>query len=329
MSTRQCLHFFSDGLSFTLDIEELPLHIEELRQKEKVNLVVLVSHLGLPLDVKLASIVSGIDVILSGHSHDRLTRPIIQNGVLIIQSGSSSSFIGRLDLKLSGNKIVDYKHQLIPLHIHDFGQDQEISHRIKDVLKPFEEQLSTLIGYTHAPLHRMTLHESPMDQLITEAYLNATEVDASFSHGWRYGAPVAPGAITRKELFQIIPTNPNLDLIRISGEALVGALENNLEQVFAPNPFEQKGGYIIRSSGLMMAFKPYNPKGHRIEHIEIGKEPLNLSKEYQIVVGGPQVLTEIKGDRMSLGIQAHDAISQYLQLLDGFKPDIKPRIITI
>ncbi len=95
-------HSFSQGLSFQLGVDQMPAMITKLREEERIDLVVVVCHMGLPLDVKLASLINGIDVILSGHSHDRITKPILENGCIIIQSGASSSFLGRLDLTVEG-----------------------------------------------------------------------------------------------------------------------------------------------------------------------------------------------------------------------------------
>src|SRR5690606_31262935 len=133
---------------------------------------------------------------------------------------------------------------------------------------------------------------TPMDKLITDAYLAYTGADAAFSHGWRYGAPVLPGVVTMAELYNIIPTNPQLFLLEMDGHTLMQALETNLEQVFAADPFDQKGGYVLRSSNLMMAYKPYNPAGHRIQHLEVNGSPLSRDRIYRIAGGGEQLFKQ-------------------------------------
>ena len=282
--------------------------IEHVRHKEKADLVILMSHMGLPLDVKLASIVNGIDIILSGHSHDRIDRPILQDDTLIIQSGSSSSFIGRIDLEWDGLSITDLKHRLIPLFEDEYPADPVVADMITEILTPYEDMLKEKVGRLLTPLHRMTLNEAPMDQLITDAYLKVTGADVAFSHGWRYGVPVLPGIVTMKDLYNIIPTNPELFTIDMLGDALLEALESNLEQVFAPDPFHQKGGYLLRSSNLSMAFKPYNPMYHRIQHIEINGQPLQSNKTYTVAGGGEQILKKHQAGRRMWGISAHDAL---------------------
>ncbi len=255
--------FFSEGLIFTLDVEEMKAVIQRLRVGHKADLVVVISHMGLPLDVKAASLIDGIDIILSGHRHDRIAKPIRQNGTWIIQSGASASFLCQLDLTFEYGKITNVRHRLIPLLSDQFEEDPDLSLLIKKIMQPYETQLNEVIGELKTPLHRMTLNETPMDCLITDAYLHAAEADIALSHGWRYGAP---GRMTVKDLYQIIPTNPELFTVELDGQSILKAFEANLEQVFSPDPFQQKGGYVLRSSGITMAYKPYNPKGNRIEH---------------------------------------------------------------
>src|SRR5690606_22529361 len=107
-------------------------------------------------------------------------------------------------------------------------------------------------------------------------------------HGWRYGHPMPAGPLTLFDLHTIIPTNPELFTLELTGEELWKALENNLEQVYSSDPFEQKGGYVLRSSGIRMTFKPYNPKGHRIQSLQIVGEGFDPGKTYRIVGGGSQ-----------------------------------------
>jgi len=320
---------FSNGLSFSLGLEELQIQIETLRNKLKVDLIIVVSHMGLPLDVKLSSIVRGIDIILSGHSHDRLTAPIVKDGCMIIQSGSSGSFLGRLDVSIDNGKITGAAHQLIPLYAEDFPEDQEILEMIEDNLKPYNSMLAEEIGVLKSPLHRMTLNEAPMDRLITDAYLSFIDADVSFSHGWRYGVPVLPGKICLKQMYQIIPTNPQLFELEIEGARLLQSLENNLEQVFSVDPFQQKGGYVLRSSNLMMAYKPYNPYGHRIQHIEINGKPLDPKKTYRVVGASDQIFKKHQTNRKILQMKAHDVIKAYFSLKKEVAIDEKRFIYSI
>ena len=317
---------FSQGLSFSKGVEETQQYVNEL--KGKVDLIVLLSHMGLPLDAKLATLVDGIDIILSGHSHDRIEKPITVNETLVVQAGSSSSFLGKIYVTLENGKIENYQYELISID-ESFQEDEEMSGIIADILEPFQKERNTIVGNTDSILHRMTLNEAPMDKLITDAYLNAYHCDLAFSHGWRYGTPIPKGPITENDLHTIIPTNPEMFTMEMSGERLVKALEKNLEMVFSSDPFKQKGGYILRSSGLFMAFKPYNPAGNRIQKLLVGGEEINLSKRYKIAGGGRQLFKGAESDKTYHGVHAVEVIKQYLNENKTVNFDNQQKIVSI
>ncbi|WP_114570594.1 bifunctional metallophosphatase/5'-nucleotidase [Exiguobacterium flavidum] len=321
---------FSEGLSFSLGTEELAGLLPKLRIEEKADIIVLISHMGFPLDAKLASLVPGIDIVLSGHSHDRIERPVQVGETWIVQAGSSASFLGRLDLSIESRKITDLSYKLIPLYAEAHPPDPEMDELISFLRRPFEASLQEEVGSIKTPLHRMTLTEAPMDRLITDSYLHATGADVTFSHGWRYGVPVLPGTLTTGDLYNIIPTNPKLFQMELEGRDILRALENNLEQIFSADAFEQKGGYVLRSSNLSMAFKPYNPAGARIQFLEIGGSPIDLKKRYTVAGGGEQVLKKFQEDRHVLGVDAHTAIRNYLaEHPSGLELDSTKQIHTI
>lgn len=318
---------FAKGLSFSKGVEEARRCVDEL--KGSVDLIVLLSHMGLPLDVELATQVEGIDIILSGHSHDRIERPITVNGALVVQAGSSASFLGKLEITLTDGKIADYQYELAAID-ESFPVDEEIEGIIEEILLPYKKERKNIVGRTESILHRMTLNEAPMDQLITDAYLDGfPECDLAFSHGWRYGTPIRPGDITEYDLHSIIPTNPQMFTLEMSGEQLINALEKNLEMVFSRDPFKQKGGYILRSSGLFMAFKPYNPDGNRIQKLLVGGKEISLTKKYKIAGGGKQLFKNAEARKTYHGVQAIDVIKKFLQQRGTYKAVQEPRIISI
>ncbi len=307
---------FSEGLGFSIGVEEVRKNVEEL--KGKVDIIVLLSHMGLPLDVKLVSLVDGIDIVLSGHSHDRVIEPIVINETHVVQAGSSSSFLGRLDITYEEDKVTDVQYELI-LVDEQFEEDEEVKSIINSILELHKVERNTIVGETNTILHRMTLEEAPMDKLITDAYLSSFECDVAFSHGWRYGTPIAVGPLSLYDLHTIIPTNPELFTIELDGKTLRNVLENNLEQVFSSDPFGQKGGYILRSSGLNMTFKPYNPKGHRIQTLQIAGENIDLNKAYKIVSAGGQLFKKFEEKKDYQNINAVDAIQNYLEKTGPFE----------
>jgi len=317
---------FSKGLVFSKGVDETRKCVTEL--KGQVDVLLLLSHMGLPLDVELTSLVDGIDLILSGHSHDRIEQPIKVNGTVVVQAGSSSSFLGKLDVTLDNGKIEDCHYELISID-EQFQEDEEMAGIIADILEPYQQERANVVGKTDSILHRMTLNEAPMDKLITDAYLNAFDADLAFSHGWRYGTPVPAGDITEYDLHTIIPTNPEMFTMEMTGDRLVKALEKNLEMVFSRDPFKQKGGYILRSSGLFMAFKPYNPEGNRIQKLLIGGKEIDMGKNYKIAGGGSQLFKGAEADKTYQGTHAIAVIKQFLKEKGTFTADEQPKIISI
>ncbi len=190
---------FSEGLRFTDGRKELPGFIEEMRGKQNVDLVVVLSHLGFPQDMKLLSEISGIDVLLSGHTHNRLFHPVVQGSTLVIQSGCHGAFLGRLDLEVQSGKVLGYQHKLIEV-AESIKPDPAVEALVKTVLKPYAGELNRVVGEVSTALNRDTNLESTMDNFLLEAMREAAGAPLAFSNGWRWGAPVRPGSVNKNEL---------------------------------------------------------------------------------------------------------------------------------
>ena len=270
---------FSAGLHFTLGREELPSIINVLRTQEKVDLVVLISHLGFPQDMKLLSEVQGIDVCLSGHTHNRLYKPVLQGRTLIIQSGCHGSFLGRLDLEIEGGRVSDYRHQLIEVE-DNIDPDPAVADLVRQALTPYQDELSTVVGETATALNRATMLETTMDNFLLQALLESTGAQLAFSNGWRFGAPIIPGEVTLNDLYNMIPMNPPISTVELTGEEIVTMLEENLGRTFACDPYDQMGGYVKRSLGLNAYIKIENPAGQRVQQVFAGGEPLQPGRHY-------------------------------------------------
>ena len=303
---------FSAGLYFTLGREELPSIINVLRTQEKVDLVVLISHLGFPQEMKLLSEVPGIDVCLSGHTHHRLYKPILQGETLVIQSGCHGSFLGRLDLEIEGGRVVDYRHQLIEVEAN-INPDPAVADLVRQALAPYQEELSPVVGETATALNRATTLESTMDNFLLQALQESTGAQLAFSNGWRYGAPIIPGEVTMNDLYNIIPMNPPVSTVEITGQELLMMLEENLERTFSCDPYLQMGGYVKRCLGLNAYFKIENPAGHRIQKLFIGNEDVNPEQYYTAAFvtmqGVPQKFGRNRENRSERSI---DAMQAYL-----------------
>ncbi len=207
---------FSEGVEFTLGREELPPIIDVLRTQEKVDLIILISHLGFSQDMKLLSEVEGIDVCLSGHTHNRLYKPALQGKTLVIQSGCHGSFLGRLDLEIDEGRVVDYRHQLIEVEAR-INPDPAVDDLVHQAIAPYQQELSTVVGVTATALNRGTTLETTMDNFLLQALLESTGAQLAFSNGWRYGAPIIPGEITLNDLYNMIPMNPPISTVELTG----------------------------------------------------------------------------------------------------------------
>lgn len=304
---------FSEGLRFTLGDEELPGEIDRLKRFEKADLIVVLSHLGFPQDVKLAHLVKGIDIIVSGHTHNRLEQPAQIGKSIIIQSGCHGSFIGRLDLEVSEGRIVEVRHKLVPVD-DSIEREPAMQRLVDEAMRPHRAVLDEIVGETSIGLHRDTNLFAPMDDVLLAAVAKAAGTHIAFSNGWRYGAPIPPGPVTMNDLWNVIPTNPPVSTVEISGTEIWQMMEENVELTFSPNPFKQMGGYLKRFRGLTVYGKLENPSGMRIEHIFVGNAALDNQRHYRVAFVTAQGVPQKLGrNRTDLSVKAIDALREYFQ----------------
>lgn len=317
---------FSEGIYFTMGNEELPRYIEDLKDEQDVDLVVVLSHLGFPQEIKLAEEVDGIDILLSGHTHNRVYEPAKVNDALIIQSGCHGSFLGRLDLTIENKEIIDYQHELVLLN-YTIEEDAEMKELVAEKMAPYRELIDQVIGQTATDLNRYGVLESTMDNLLLQSMLDYSKADIAFSNGWRYGAPIPEGPITENDLWNIIPVNPTLSQTILTGREVWDMLEENLENTFSKDPYNQMGGYVKRSMGISMYFKFENPYGQRIQELFVGENKIEMDKEYNVVFVTIQGVPAKYGkNRESLPIHAIDALKQYIQKYGEIKAPLTENI---
>ena len=308
--TRTMPRPFGAGLRFTDALDVLPSAIAEVRDRDRPDLVVVVSHYGFAQEVEIARRVDGIDVILGGHTHDVVTRPVVIGRTIITQSGAHGSYITRLDLDVEHGRVCDFTHHLIPV-LEDGPVDSTVAAVVDEALAPHRDALGEVVGESATLLHRGTVLEAPMDSFITEAYLASTGADVAVSHGWRYGTPVPPGPITAGDLWQMIPTNPELFTVRLTGAELWRMLERSIERTFAGDTMRQQGGYIMRFAGMRAVVRLNNPAGTRIHRMEIGGRELEPAREYSMATAGAQGVEKAEG-RTPTGLHAIDSLRAFL-----------------
>ncbi len=320
---------YSEGIYFTLGKDELPPIIDLLRIEEKVDLIVLVSHLGFSQDMKLLSEVHGIDICLSGHTHNRLYKPVLNGKTIVIQSGCHGSFLGRLDLEIVDGQITDYKHRLIEVEAA-IQPDPVVAELVKQALAPYKNELAEVVGETATALNRGTTMETTMDNFLLQALLESTGAQLAFSNGWRYGAPIVPGQITLNDLYNMIPMNPPVSIVELTGTEIKTMLEENLERTFSCDPYQQMGGYVKRCLGLNVYFKVENPSGYRIQKLFSGNEEVQPDRYYTAAFVTMQGVPQKYGrNRENRSERIIEAMRKYLSLHHPVRAELRGTFVAV
>ncbi len=320
---------FSTGIYMTLGNEELKGYIEELREEKGVDIIVVLSHTGYPQEVKMVKETDGIDVMVSGHTHNRLYEPSVVNDTLIIQSGCHGSFIGRLDLNIDGGEVVDFDHELVVIE-SSMDRNEEVRKAVDKALRPNRDMLNRVVGRTKIGLARDNIMETTMDNLLLKALLDASGADMAFSNGWRYGAAVPPGEITMEDLWNMIPTDPPVSVCEISRAELWNMMEEDLEGTFARDPYDQMGGYVKRCMGINVYFKIENAEGLRIQEFFVGDERLDRDKVYDACFVTSQGIPKKYGkNRKDLDVHAIRALENYIEKNSPVSPEIEGTMLAV
>jgi len=242
---------------------------------------------------------------------NRMDRPLIVNGATIIQSGCHGSFVGRLDVELDGGQVGAIHHQLIPVD-DSIPADPDMERLIEDIVSPHRQMLSEVVGQTRTALNRNTFLESTMDNFLLQAVAEAADTRIAFSNGWRYGAPIAPGPVTVNDLWNIVPPNPPVSTVELTGQEMWDMIEDNLEHTLAADPYQQMGGYVKRCLGLTLYVKFENPAGSRIQQCFIGSEELRRDETYTAAFVTTQGAPKKYGrHRRDLELHAINALKRY------------------
>ncbi len=320
---------FSTGVYFTVGNEDLSAWIDHARYKERADLVVVLSHLGFPQDVKLAREVGGIDILVSGHTHNRMKETIVVNGAIVFQSGCHGSFIGRLDVTVEDGRISDHRHRLVPIDEH-VPENRAVRSMVDEALAGEVDVMRLVVGTVTEPLHRYAMISAPMDDLLLEAITEAAGTNIGFSNGWRYGAPIPAGPVTLNDLWNIIPTNPPISVVDLTGDEIRQMLEDNLESTFAANAYEQMGGFVKRMRGLLMYFKAENPAGHRIDRLFVEGEPVERERTYTVAFVTEQgVPKKFGSNRREMKVTAIEAMSDLFKRRGVVQPSSKMTVMQV
>ena len=303
-------HFVPDW-TFGIEEERLQGVIEELERK-KVPVIVLLSHNGMDVDLKLASRVRGIDVILGGHTHDGVPDPVVVKNAggttLVTNAGSHGKFLGVLDLSVRDGAVKGYQYRLLPVFSNLLPADPAMTALIERVRAPFRRQLGERLATTESLLYRRGNFNGTFDQLILDALMEVKGAEIAFSPGFRWGATLLPGdPITMEDVLdQTAITYPHTTLTEMTGETIHTILEDVCDNLFNPDPYRQQGGDMVRVGGLTYACSPASAIGHRISDLRLRGEPLDAAKRYK-VAGWAPVAEGAQGEPV------WDVVAQYLR----------------
>lgn len=281
------------GLSFGVREENMAALVDEVRA-EGADIVVVLSHNGFDVDRKLAGNVPGIDVILTGHTHDAIPEPVQVGNTFLIASGSHGKFVSRIDLDVSDGRLNGLRHRLIPVFSDVIAPDPEMAALIEAERAPYAAELSEVIGQSDSLLYRRGNFNGTWDDLICDALLSERDAEVALSPGFRWGASVLPGSdITREDIFNATAMSyPEAYRTEMTGERLHVVLEDVADNLFNPDPYYQQGGDMVRVGGIGYRIDISKPQGSRITDMTLLKtgEPVDPARNY--VVAGWASVTE-------------------------------------
>jgi sulfur-oxidizing protein SoxB len=289
--------------------EEVRAAIDKAR-REGASLVVLLSRNGFDADRKLASRVTGIDVILTSHGHDALPVPVRVGNTLLVASGSHGKFLSRLDLDVRAEGLRDFRYKLIPLFADAIHPDAEMQTAIERARAPFAAELSRVAGQTESLLYRRGTFQSTLDDFICAALIAERDAEIAFSPGFRWGTSMLPGsAITVEDIHNATSiTYPQVYRTTMSGQQVKAVLEDAADAVCNPDPYRQQGSDMVRCGGLSYTLDAGKPVGNRISalrHLTTGK-PLDATKSY-VVAGWGSVADRVEGPPVWDLVESHVA----------------------
>jgi sulfur-oxidizing protein SoxB len=270
--------------------------------------VILLSHNGMDVDLKLASRVRGIDAILGGHTHDGVPAPVVVGKTLVTNAGSHGKFVAVLDLDVGAGGVRGYRYRLLPVFANLLPADSAMSAYIEQARKPHASKLRETLAQNDGVLYRRGNFNGTFDELILRALLAEKEAQIAFSPGFRWGPTLLPGeAITAEDLMaQTAITYPQVTLSELTGTEIKAVLEDIADNLFNADPYLQQGGDMVRVGGMSYAIRPAAKIGGRISDMRVRGKPLEADKWYK-VAGWAPVREGVSGEPV------WDVVARYLR----------------
>jgi sulfur-oxidizing protein SoxB len=278
--------------AFGIQDDNMQKMVDEARGKG-AQVVVVLSHNGMDVDLKMASRVSGIDAIMGGHTHDGMpVASVVSNKggqTLVTNAGSNSKFLAVLDFEVKDRKVADFRYKLLPVFANMLPADPEMEALIQKIRAPYEGKLAEKLAITEGTLYRRGNFNGTGDQLLVDALMDVQGAEIAFSPGFRWGTTLLPGqAITREWLMDMTATTYSYATVtEMSGETIKTVLEDVCDNLFNPDPYYQQGGDMVRVGGLQYSCNPLATMGRRIDDMRLNGRPLEAGKKYKVAGWAP------------------------------------------
>lgn len=278
--------------TFGIQDDNLQKMVDEVRAKG-AKLVVVLSHNGMDVDLKMASRVRGIDAIFGGHTHDGvpIAVPVANAGgkTLVTNAGSNGKYLAVMDFEVTPSGVSDFRYRLLPVFSNQIPADPAMAALIDKIRLPYAIQLAEKLAVTDGLLYRRGNFNGSWDQLVCDALMDVQGADIALSPGFRWGTTLLPGDTITRELMmdQLAITYPYATLTPMTGEAIKTILEDVADNLFNPDPYYQQGGDMVRVGGLSYTCEPAQSMGQRITRLTVAGQPLEASKTYKVAGWAP------------------------------------------
>jgi sulfur-oxidizing protein SoxB len=277
---------------FGIRDEDMQKAVDEARGKG-AQVVVVISHNGMDVDLKMASRVRGIDAIFGGHTHDGVpvAVPVKNPGgtTLVTNAGSNGKFLGVMDFEVKAGKVANFRYRLLPVFSNFLKPDPQMDALITRIRAPYEAKLNETLAVTDGLLYRRGNFNGSWDQLVCDALMDVQGAEIAFSPGFRWGTSLLPGqAITRELMMdQLAITYPYATVTPMTGETIKTVLEDVADNLFNPDPYYQQGGDMVRVGGLEYTMTPGEKMGARITDMRLNGKPIEAGKSYKVAGWAP------------------------------------------
>ncbi len=304
--------------SFGIRDDGMQKWVDDARAKG-AQVVVVLSHNGMDVDIKMASRVTGIDAIFGGHTHDGVPQPIeVKNAkgvTLVTNAGSNGKFLGVMDFDVKNGKVTGWKYKLLPVFSNLLPEDARMAALIKKIRAPYDKKLNEKLAVTEDFLYRRGNFNGTFDQVILDALMKVKGADAAFSPGFRWGTTLLPGdVITMDRLMdQVAITYPSTTLNNMTGETIKTIMEDVCDNLFNADPYYQQGGDMVRVGGIQYTVDPNKKIGERISNMMLNGKLVDPSKVYKVAGWAPV------GEGVS-GAPIWDVVAEYLRDMKVIKP---------